>query len=54
MFAYIDEAGQRSRSLAASDHFVMSAVVIADERLPVADVGFPPNARCRSGRDRQK
>jgi hypothetical protein len=31
--AFIDESGQRSRSGRSSDHFVMSAVVIPDERL---------------------
>lgn len=31
LHAYVDEAGVRSHSKASSDHFVMSAVVVADE-----------------------
>ncbi|WP_424922527.1 DUF3800 domain-containing protein [Streptomyces sp. wa53] len=33
LHAFIDEAGQRSHSLGSSDHFVMSAVVVADPDL---------------------
>jgi Protein of unknown function (DUF3800) len=33
LHAFIDEAGQRSRSKRSSSHFVMAAVVAADERL---------------------
>jgi Protein of unknown function (DUF3800) len=36
LFAYIDEAGQRAWTSKSSDHFVMSAVVIAD-----SDLGLP-------------
>ncbi|WP_185906870.1 DUF3800 domain-containing protein [Streptomyces sp. WAC06273] len=36
LHAFIDEAGQRSRSERSSDHFVMSAVVVADGELPKA------------------
>ncbi|WP_171117665.1 DUF3800 domain-containing protein [Streptomyces sp. Z423-1] len=36
LHAFIDEAGQRSRSQKSSDHFVMSAVVVADGDLPQA------------------
>ncbi|MDX3100431.1 DUF3800 domain-containing protein [Nonomuraea angiospora] len=36
MFAFIDEAGQRSRNGKSSDHFVMSAVIIREEDLPKA------------------
>lgn len=36
LHAFIDEAGQRSRSQKSSDHFVMSAVVVADADLPRA------------------
>lgn len=36
LHAFIDEAGQRSRSPRSSDHFVMSAVVVPDEQLPDA------------------
>lgn len=32
--AFIDEAGQRGTSKKSSDHFVMSAVIVADEHLP--------------------
>lgn len=35
--AYIDESGQRSRSAASSDHFVMSAALFFDEQEPSAD-----------------
>ena len=31
LWAYIDEAGQRSASLKSSDHFVMSAVILKEE-----------------------
>lgn len=33
LYAYIDEAGQRSRSASSSDHFVMSAVVMMEPGL---------------------
>lgn len=33
LHAFIDESGQRARSAASSDHFVMSAVVIPEEHL---------------------
>ncbi|MGH3841172.1 MAG: DUF3800 domain-containing protein [Pseudonocardiaceae bacterium] len=33
LHAFIDEAGQRARTPASSSHFVMAAVVIADEHL---------------------
>ena len=33
LHAFIDESGQRSRSAASSDNFIMSAVVIPEERL---------------------
>lgn len=36
MFAFIDEAGQRSRNGKSSEHFVMSAVIIREEDLPRA------------------
>ncbi|MFK0024170.1 DUF3800 domain-containing protein [Streptomyces sp. NPDC090798] len=36
LHAFVDEAGQRSRSEKSSDHFVMSAVVVADGDLPQA------------------
>lgn len=36
LHAYIDEAGQRSRSAKSSDHFVMSAVLVPDDDLPRA------------------
>lgn len=35
-YSFVDEAGQRSRSAASSDHFVMSAVVIPEKYLPAA------------------
>ncbi|WP_019632482.1 DUF3800 domain-containing protein [Actinomadura atramentaria] len=35
-YAFIDEAGQRSRSAKSSDHFVMSAAIIDEEHLPDA------------------
>ncbi|MDJ0354390.1 DUF3800 domain-containing protein [Pseudarthrobacter sp. PH31-O2] len=37
MRAYIDESGQRSRSAASSDHFVMSAALFFDEQELSAD-----------------
>src|SRR6266498_295686 len=33
LHAFIDESGQRARSAASSDHFVMSAVVIPEEHV---------------------
>src|SRR4051794_2345744 len=33
LHAFIDESGQRTRSTASSDHFVMSAVIITEENL---------------------
>ncbi len=36
LHAFIDEAGDRSWALVSSDHFVMSAVVIAEESLTTA------------------
>lgn len=36
LHAYIDEAGQRSRTARSSDHFVMSAVLCRDASLPAA------------------
>lgn len=36
LHAFIDEAGVRSRSKASSDHFVMTAVVVGDQDLPLA------------------
>ncbi|MEU1197410.1 DUF3800 domain-containing protein [Streptomyces sp. NPDC005813] len=36
LHAFIDEAGVRSHSKASSDHFVMTAVIVADEDLPLA------------------
>ncbi|RDI19665.1 DUF3800 domain-containing protein [Lentzea flaviverrucosa] len=36
LHAFIDESGQRSKSKASSDHFVMSAVIIGDEDLPTS------------------
>jgi len=34
LHAFIDESGQRAKTKASSDHFVMTAVVVADENLP--------------------
>ncbi|MEV7088013.1 DUF3800 domain-containing protein [Streptomyces sp. NPDC093085] len=36
LHAFIDEAGVRSHKPKASDHFVLSAVVIAEENIPLA------------------
>jgi Protein of unknown function (DUF3800) len=36
LHAFIDEAGQRSRSARSSDHFIMSAVLVKEESLPAA------------------
>lgn len=36
LHAFIDESGQRSRSAASSDNFIMSAVVIPEEHLAAA------------------
>ncbi|MFC7867380.1 DUF3800 domain-containing protein [Streptomyces murinus] len=36
LHAFIDEAGVRSRSRSSSDHFVMTAIVLADQDLPAA------------------
>ncbi|WP_280916697.1 DUF3800 domain-containing protein [Streptomyces sp. SPB4] len=36
LHAFIDEAGVRSHSRASSDHFIMTAVVVADEDLTLA------------------
>ncbi|MGJ7415750.1 DUF3800 domain-containing protein [Streptomyces cinereoruber] len=36
LHAFIDEAGVRSRSKSSSDHFVMTAVVVDDQDLPLA------------------
>ncbi|MBP2583369.1 hypothetical protein J3A78_003847 [Streptomyces sp. PvR006] len=38
LHAFVDEAGVRSRSPKSSDHFVMSAVVIAEQDLPQASL----------------
>ena len=37
LYAFIDEAGQRSRSPRSSDHFVMSAVMLQEEDTPDAE-----------------
>jgi len=34
VLAFIDESGQRSKSVKSSDHFIMSAVIIRKESLP--------------------
>lgn len=36
LHAFIDEAGVRSHSKASSDHFIMSAIIVADADLPAA------------------
>jgi Protein of unknown function (DUF3800) len=36
LHAFIDESGQRARTQKSSDHFVMTAAIIADEHLPRA------------------
>ncbi|MDI5971528.1 DUF3800 domain-containing protein [Streptomyces sp. SL13] len=36
LHAYIDEAGVRAHSRTSSDHFVMTAVVVADEDIPAS------------------
>lgn len=36
LYAFIDEAGVRSRSKASSDHFIMSAIVVEDHDIPPA------------------